>query len=439
MILLIVHIIAFYPLFTKLTGKNNFFLNATLSYLLGIFITSYMYFASFLFVHKFDPQIYIATLLCIIVTTYFKYWKLIQNPLKLMISEIKEISSWSITSKLLLTPIIIVFIFTMLSGLYWPVRDWDALTLYDFRGLVISREGSIQRLIDQDANYYFSYPLFTSIIHAITYQIDFTSPMFFYSLFFISFSIVFYTYARKYNTKEFSLILTLMFVTSSQFLDHSRMAYTNMPYALYLCLFFIFFMEWINKQQDSQLVLAFLSLCAAIWTRNSEPFWIISIPLLILMSTRKNFVKICLVVILLLIFRLPWENFQHHILTTTSYVSTTIPLQEGLKLITPAYLIKLAGYIFQYFIQPYAFIHIGFASTVIYKILTKPSKDEILHIIGISLLYMLTIAGTFYLSLTYPKWIRVGGSLERMSMLFIPTILYFVAHSKILNTRKHSK
>ena len=101
---------------------------------------------------------------------------------------IRLINSTTI-SKVLLAVLTIIFLNSLLQNYFWPVSDWDALALYDFRGKVVAETGSFIDGIK--LGYFYQYPPFTSLLHTTLYVLNFDRVKVWYSLLYVSFQIIF--------------------------------------------------------------------------------------------------------------------------------------------------------------------------------------------------------------------------------------------------------
>ncbi len=141
----------------------------------------------------------------------------------------------SVIEKVSLALIVFFFLSVLVGNIYWPVRHWDSLVLYDFRAKIFAQTGFMQDAID--SGYFFGFPLLTALAHTWAYLSGFKNPSFIYGLFYMFFIINFFINIKKLHIKRtFVLLLTLLLTVSPRLFDHTQWSYTNLPYSVYLVL-----------------------------------------------------------------------------------------------------------------------------------------------------------------------------------------------------------
>ncbi len=419
--------ISFYFIVDWLDGSLSPWSKIAVSYLLGLGTITYFSFLLFLA----GIPITTATFVFLFGTAGLINFVFYRRRQKLMFgSKKKKKNNFTNIPIILQIPIAIYMVSLLLFGLYWPVRDWDALTLYDFRAKVISETHTPRFLESTDANYYFAYPLYTSLVHTMTEKMDISSPMFFYGLSFSTFALLFYeSLQEKINNKTVSAISLLLLVTSPVLYSHALIAYTNLPYALFFVASFIFLTKWVKNQDNKLLFLVCILGGLSIWVRDAEPFWTL-IPLSVLVFSQSNrWRKSLFSLLVFLFFILPWAAYKKEVLDNFIYQSTVVSVFSGIKLLSWQHFIHFLLYFYNYFIQPYLGIHFIFLLTIIRYFLGYRRREYQLGLFFMFGIYILIAAGTVYMSLTYEKWLKVGGSLERMSIFLLP-LSYYLACSQ---------
>lgn len=435
MIVFILIAFAFLPLSTYLLNTKSLLFSASISFLLGCFAVTYSSFLLHLFGIPMTVYLHLSVIALFATANYFFWGK---NLKKVLTSRgVYFPNDLFYIEKTMLFASIFMFLILLIYSIYWPVRDWDALTLYDFRAKVIATQHSVDLLKSLEANYYFAYPLFTSQVHALHYQFNDLSPMFFYAALFTSFSIAFYYLIRMHTTRFISLLLFFILITTNILVQHSFMAYTNLPYAVYLVLGIFFSFNYFLYNKTGYLYVSLLSVGASIWVRDAEPFWVIVLLSLCIASLyHASWKKIGLILLVFAFFILPWQVYRHMVFVDKVFISSTVSFSNGISQITYVHLYTLLRYLWTYFFSPYLLMHIIFFMQGGVVIFFTKNKNSIFLMSLVLTIYLLILAGTTYMSITYPKWQKVGGSLERMSLLLIPAILYFVAYSTPLQKRK---
>src|SRR5690606_36372601 len=107
-----------------------------------------------------------------------------------------------------------------------------ALALYDYRAKVKAVEGSMQQ--GPSLGYFFQYPPYTSLLHVFSYIFSIDRPKIIYSCLYLSFLITFFALLRRSNTSSIALTGTLLLAIDTFVFRHSTMAYTNLPYVIFL-------------------------------------------------------------------------------------------------------------------------------------------------------------------------------------------------------------
>ena len=213
-------------------------------------------------------------------------------------------------------------------GTHKPIRAWDALIEYDFRGRVFAQTGNLDLLnLDQ---YYVAHPLLTSLAHtwiylagAAFYLIDATQgqtvyllsdldPHIIYWLYYLCLLIAVYNCLRRELNLLASLTFVAMLATTPPVFNHSTIAHTNFPFGYYLSLGAIYFYLWLKERQTGDLVISGLMLGLSSWTRSgSEPFVAGAVLMLLFLSWRqKNLRALGVLLTLYLSFYLPWNLYQ---------------------------------------------------------------------------------------------------------------------------------
>jgi len=322
----------------------------------------------------------------------------------------------------------VLFASSLISNIYWPVKSWDALTLYDFRGKYFADTGRLSDLFSIH-RYYLGYPLFTSLAHAWIYIIGFKNPSFFYSLFYIALTVVFCSSLTRLTNFKYSLIFTLVLAFSYEIYSHSLFAYTNLPYIVFLVLGYIYLYYWKTSSENKYLYLSALLLSLSGWVRNSDPFWMV--PLIVtfyyLVKSKKYWlwVKYTLIV---LSFRIPWSVYvkiisRNFIIGSSNDYSSLFSL--GLNEYITRFVL-VSEYFFTNVFKPNWIMIVSFIAGLILVLTSKLNNIKFFsYLILISL--GIIFGGIYFYSLIYVKWQLVGDSVARMSMFIIPLVIFFQA------------
>ncbi|HBP51383.1 TPA: hypothetical protein DD455_03575 [Candidatus Shapirobacteria bacterium] len=225
----------------------------------------------------------------------------------------------------------------ILMNWYWPPNEFDALTMYDFRGRVFAREGEITGIND---GYQASYPLFTSLLHTMLYTWGFENPKIIYSLIFMIFVLVFTSVVKRHTNRLSSFFAGALLVTTPLLAQQAQIAYTNMTFAVYVGLAMVFLVSFMATERREELIYSILLLGASAWIRAATlPFVAMFLFALVLFGfkNRPTWKAVPFLIGWYLFFEFPWRFFQTNILKITGYE------QRGISAIAQANLPSLLG------------------------------------------------------------------------------------------------
>jgi len=398
----------------------------SVSYLLGIgvltffvFLTDFIFNLNFSLINTFLILIFLCSVLFVFgyknIMSFFKDIKFERPVFKLN----KKTFFWIF--------ILSIFIYTLLVNWFWPVFDWDALALYDFRAKVFLVDANLIRAT-LDNGYFMGYPLLTSLAHLFVYQMGLNNPKFIYSLFYLSFVIIFY-YSLKKNVSEskamlFAVILALM----PEILSNATVAYTNLAYVVYLCSGTLYLYDWIKNKERSYLLLSAILVALSTWIRIAEPFWLVPFFVVSLISIKeKEWKNIIYYFISILIFYLPWRLFESYInkMGVPALSVGQLNYVNSLKYIDLERIFLVLNYLYTYVFSTWGLIFLAFMFMIIGVILYRKRRDN--QFLYITLLFFaLLFAGTLIFSITFPEWKDIPDSARRMSMFLLPLMLYSI-------------
>jgi len=334
--------------------------------------------------------------------------------------------------------ILTIFVYTLLVNLFWPISDWDALVLYDFRAkLFLTDTDLIHAALSN--GYFLSYPLLTSLTHLFVYQIGLSNPKFVYSLFYLSFVAIFYYSLRRSVSESRAMFFTVIFSLVPEIFSHATVAYTNLTYAVYLCSGIFYLYIWIKNKERSYLLLSVLLVGLSYWTRSAEPFWIV--PLLIVFLTtmkNKNWKEFVYYFIVILFFHLPWKIFLHNInkITMPSSNVNVLRYLDILKGVSFKGIFLVVNYVHKHIFSTWGLIFVAFILLFIRPAFHWKRKNNLFLYITLSL-FVLIFAGTLIFSIGYPEWQDISDSARRMSMFLLPLMIYSIALGT--NYEKHER
>ncbi len=325
--------------------------------------------------------------------------------------------------------VLVFFFFTsaLIENIYWPVRHWDSLVLYDFRAKIFAQTGFMQNAIDR--GYFFGYPLLTSLAHTWAYLSGFKNPSFIYGLFYMLFIINFFTNIKKlYINRTFALLLTLLLTVAPRLFDHTQWAYTNLPYSVYLVLGSIYLYFGLKNKDFGSFTLSALLIGLSTWTRSAEPFWLSCVIVAIAFSLMIK--KWLWPVIYLAIFvpiMLPWRFFKAAYQVGTADVARQIVMTSyGVVNNLQVPIVKTTfEFIKINVLDQYAIFFAIMVLLLLIKLISK-SINWIFAIL-ILLNLMLVFGGTLTFVRATPYWQEIPDSLTRMVMFIPPMVIFLMA------------
>lgn len=328
-------------------------------------------------------------------------------------------------------------LYNFIISVYWPIGDWDAIALYDFRAKVFLHSSNLASAI-KSSGYFLGYPLLTSLAHTFIYQLGGENPKIIYFLFYLSFIIVFFGFSRRFVNRETSILTTLLLSTQIQIFSHASIAYTNLPFTIYFSLSAFYLYVWIRQQKCSLLILSALLLGLSSWARSSEPFWLVNLAIVFIYSVKnKKLLYAVLYPLIFMFFYQIWKSYEAHFVSTI--YSNPVSLVKGSLSVFFTNLSlerfrEVLNFIFKYSVGGWNSLVLLLGASVSLGFRYKIRRDFLIILLGYILLL---IFGTYVFSIIYPGWINIPDSARRMSMVFIPIIIlysgFILNHIKLFN------
>lgn len=313
--------------------------------------------------------------------------------------------------------IIAICISVVIISAYYPVTAWDALTLYDFRGIVIAQTHSLSGI--EISSYYLSYPLMTSLMHALTYMLGGSNPNFLYGIFYLSLIAIIYGRTLFLTNAKHALIASLLTASTPLLFEHATISYTNLPYALFLVSAILY--------TPSSIFLAGLMVGLSTWTRTAEPFWVVGLVYMLYQGfINKNIKPTTLGLISFITIKLSWTKYLAAAYQRHNFVkgSSNIISLDTISVIY-SNLPKIMHYVYEFIIYP----HLGvFAILIVGLLITlqRRTKNQNTYLplfaVIIAMISMIII-GTAVFSTYYKSWYSIGGSATRMVIFLIPLLI----------------
>lgn len=384
---------------------------------------------------------------------------------------VSKYSRTTLFTKALMLILATLGIHSLLQNYFWPVSDWDAIALYDFRGRVVASTGSFVSGIE--LGYFFQYPPYTSLLHSILYLLDFERVKIWYSLLYVSLMIVFYAQLRKYAPIPLSLAGTVLLASNPIILEHATIAYTNLSYTIFLSLGVLYLLDWFRARTVSTIMLGSILVFGSSWVRLTEPFWLIPLVVLVFIlitnlhqkSVMNYSFAAAVSIAVIYLGKGIWQNFleqlfiQHATVVTDQLlvpvvVSEVTSIQHTWSWLTKVPLIgpftpyilalasrdltfilqrtaEISSYIYSY-ILPTIAAYLAPALFLAYFDISKKTVYAIALWCVLLLYLVLLFIGTLVFSLIDGSWSEIGGSANRMSMFLIPLFIFSIFSSQRL-------
>jgi 4-amino-4-deoxy-L-arabinose transferase-like glycosyltransferase len=430
-----------------LIGKRNFWELLGLSGLLGTGIFTYLVFILYHYLGTaISDRNVTATSLVIIIVFFIALVIKMKAAKKYKIEILSGLKNLHGANRSLVIVIFLIQIFVLFQNLVWPITDWDAQTLYDFRArVIVENKGGFAAPITE--NYYMDYPPFTSLLHVFAYISGISQAKIWYSLLFLSASVLFYALARKNVSKNKALLGVLIMTFSPRIFEHSQMAYTNLPYAIFIGFGLIYLGHWLETKNKSDLLIGSLLVGLSTWVRLTEPFWVIAIAVLILgVIKERNLKSIFWIVIsgiIIIMLKLPWVSFANsfgQIRSIDGHVTATSVAtvkQSGLWLLIER-AFETAKYLWKNVFGDYL-LHLVLVLISLWNILqSKSQRLQLWHHLILLMIVGMLWAGTLIFSLNYSFWDQIPDSAARMSMFLSIILPYLIIRSPLLSRQKIS-
>jgi 4-amino-4-deoxy-L-arabinose transferase-like glycosyltransferase len=315
--------------------------------------------------------------------------------------------------------------FVLFQNWYWPVTDWDALALYDFRAKVITLRGSM--IEGKTLEYFFQYPLYTSLLHVATYLSGLKEAKIWYAIIYQSFLVTFYALVRKRTSRMIALLAAVALAISPELFTQSFMAYTNLSFAAFTTTGFLYLWQWYQDGQDKHLLLGAILIGLSTWVRMSEPFYLVSIVIIFLgtLKYKRAYALSVLAALIAVFTRYPWDKY----ITLLYGKGPPTPLNQitlGSSLSFPFLLHRLGEvsvYVWQYsYSMLFSYAVLG-TIVLIYDIRQKKYR-LLLPWLTLFLFVGMIFAGTLMLSFSLESWNRIGDSLARMTSSLLPLFIF---------------
>lgn len=290
-----------------------------------------------------------------------------------------------------------LFIPVFITSLFFPVVDWDAITLFDFRSRILLDNGFIRETLATIS--FVKYPMYTSLLHYWVYITGLWTAMPIYPLFTISLVAGVYFVAKRLFSRTTSLFIALACLFAPKIFESSFVAYTNLPYMVILILGSLYIYLWTKNKNWRDLLIGIILSASTFWVR-SFPFAIVNFCLIFLaIPIIKKYSKIFAIISLFL-------------LVSCYFIPVLYPVVNYLK-----------WSVYEYY-SPYWII---FIALFIYNLFIK-SSDWFWPLLYIGYGFVL-IAGTYYYcKQTSNYYLNIPDAIQRMTMFSNIIVIFFAVN-----------
>lgn len=408
-----------------------------LSYLFGSgLITLLVFLVHWLLNYQFNQTTVVLTMLITFVfllleIIVLKRIKVIKNFFTFDKKTIKN--SFSKTEKFILAFIIIFAAYGIFENYFWPIIDWDALAFYDFRARVIALNGNMLEGIE--LKYFFQYPPYTSLLHVFGYIFDAERVKIVYSFIYFSALLSFYSLLRRKQDRLVSLFFTLILSSFPMIFQHSIMAYSNLSYTAFFSTGLMYLWLYYESGKKRDLLTGGFLMGLSTWVRSTEPFWLIGlfVILLSLFKNRKNFLISLLSISFLNFPNKLWREFLIYLDNSSDIkiIDTNSHTTDAIKDFILQKQSILNVFIRSYEVVKYLIVTLSpdffmLFSLLVLTVIGNNRKNKV-EMWSLLIAFGIIFAGTLIFSFTFDTWDQIGGSIARMSMIFIPLLLFIIA------------
>lgn len=421
-------------------GLKNFWEKFSTGWLLGTGLMTYVSFLAYdVLGWRFTPtytlvELVILVTICVAVSVYYQKFSLAQAKDEMR----RHMARWQQLSKdkvilLLLLMILVPLIFTTVQNIHWPVLDWDALALYDFRAKVIAQTGGLEDGIIR--GYFLHYPLYTSLLHAYSYMFGTDSARTWYTLFYLISIVTFYQLLLRHTPQKQALLGAFLLAVSPRIFQHSQMTYTNLPHAMYLAFGYMYLWEWWHGGRRVDLLVGAALIAFSTWVRLTEPLWIPAFGILVwgALKWRALAWQAVAAGIFIYVVRVPW--IQYVAVHDHLFISNPFQIGQGFQFPNTllALLTRLEEVTRFFWLSIYPLFSEYSPALVIggLYLMYREKWVDLMEYAFFLLLVLFIFGGIFLFSFQFKGWQDIPDSAARMAMFLSPLALYLVMKSDL--------
>ncbi|MDQ3008759.1 MAG: hypothetical protein M3Q81_04130, partial [bacterium] len=227
---------------------------------------------------------------------------------------------------------------SLVHTMYKKSLDWDAIALYDARAQFLEADTSFSQMTEltkydsKNGYYYLLYPPFTSITHYLWNQLDTSiSVSVLYTLSLAALGLTVFLLLTPRLGYNWSLVATLLTISSESLFNTSLVAYTNLPYTLYLGIGVLVLHKYLIERQTWALCFGAILVAGSQWIRFLEPSWIpvivaFSIAAYLHLGFKKSYKAVIVLAVINLLAYFSWKYFSD-VIANKEVIFSTTPLR----------------------------------------------------------------------------------------------------------------
>jgi hypothetical protein len=219
-----------------------------------------------------------------------------------------------VVSTICLAGVFGLWLSALIVSAYWPIWNWDALAMFDYRGRVIAATKSLGFLTHEA--YWGSFPLLTSLAHAFVYTHGGNVPQMIYPLYYLALLVVFHANVRSISGPVVAGVFTLLLATTPLLWTHATEAFTNLTFTFYYLGGVVYVYRWILSAHRPHLWLGSVLLSFIAWSRyGPEPLFVaILVPVALYSLVNKEWSAPLVLMGVFACVQVPWILYQHLVL-----------------------------------------------------------------------------------------------------------------------------
>ena len=433
--------------YTRIWQSFNLFTGLAISYMLGMGIISLQMFAySQLSVPFKIYSISAPWLVLAVVTVLFKPTRerLLVNT-KINVKDALKDISWP--EIVLLLIILSQAFYAFLFGALLPIRGWDALQTWAFKGKVFFYDMGISYDFMKDPSNHSDYPLLIPLTFSWIYtsmgQVNDELVRMIYPLQYVSMLAIFYYAIRKAAAKRVSLLFTtllsvtpIIMVHTSGFIGRIGGLHSGdfVGYAdLALSIFFLgagaFFYLYLSEGNNAYLIMSVLFLTMGAWTKNEGLVFLLMGGILITVSLvigkRIKYGAILAVWGFIWVVTLPWLIYKMHFHISSEYTPNMNAATVQNNLSRLPYIIKMFFYVLFRDTDLYNYTWYGYAISSLINI--RESFRNPLFSLHAMLLVQFAAYTFIYLISPLEIKFHIGTSIDRVIIHLTPLAIIVMA------------